>query len=223
MNERIPSRSARRLLATIAATASLLAGAAPVRAADVTQEIDAEIWTVGDNYSSFFAGAERLVGSIVYDDAIADSSAAPDVGTFVGALVSLTVSIPSLGYGWSADAGNLFTFLDRFSAEDQFTASSLVNDPIGTPINGYPIRSVAVAFAGDDLLVSDAPPGPGARYDYGNVFLEFQDDFGTIVGRASIVFAPEPGGLLAAIAALAGLALAARNRLRMVSNSQGGD
>ena len=61
-----------------------------------------------------------------------------------------------------------------------------------------------------NLLVSDALPGPGARYEYGNLSLAFQDDFGTIVGQVLIVFAPEPGRISAALAAFAGLALAAR-------------
>lgn len=212
MAVRVPWFGLRSFLAGIAAAASIGAVPTAARAAVVTQEIDAEVLSVGNDYASFFDGTDRLVGSLTYDNAVADSNPEPDTGTYLGALVSLTATIPGLGFTWSADAGNVSAFPDTTSLGDQFSANSFINNPMGYPINGYPIKTLGVTFFGGDLnlLASDALPGPGARYEYGNLFLAFQDDFGAIVGQALIVFAPEPGRISAALAAFAGLALAAR-------------
>lgn len=212
MAVRAPWFGLRSFLAGIAVAASI--GAVPVaaRASDVTQEIDAEVFSVSGDYASFFDGADRVVGSLTYDDAVADSNPAPDTGTYLGALVFLTATIPGLGFTWSADAGNVSAFPDTISLGDQFSANSFINNPTGYPINGYPIKTFGVTFFGGDLnlLGSDALPGPGARYEDGNLSLGFQDEFGMIVGQAVIAFAPEPGRSSAALAAFAGLALAAR-------------
>ena len=211
---RVPCFGLCRFLVCIAATASVDAFPAAARAAFVTQEIDAEVLLVSNTYASFFAGADRVVGSLVYDAAVADTSPAPDTGVYPSALVSLAITIPALGFSWSADAGDVFAFPDKPFIGDQFNAGSFDDNPTGNPINGYPIKSLAVAFAGGDVdfLTSDALPGPGVRYEYGNLFLDFDDDFGTIVGRAEFVFAPEPGRIPGALAAFAGLAAAARRR-----------
>ena len=221
MAARVPWFGLHCFVAGIAAAASIGGAPAAARAALVTQEIDAEVLVVSNTYASFFAGADRVVGSLVYDDAVADSSPAPDVGAYPGALVSLTVTIPALGLTWSADAGNVFAYPDKPFSGDQFNAGSFDDNPTGPPINGYPIKSLAVAFSGGDLdfLTSDALPGPGARYEFGNLFLAFDDDFGAIVGRAEFVFAPEPGRVFAALAAFAGLGLAVRRSRFMVSPS----
>ena len=216
MAVRVPWFGVRSLLAGIAATASIGAVPAAARAGNVTQEIDAAVLSVSGDYASFFDGADRVVGSLTYDDAVADSNPAPDTGTYMGALVSLTATIPGLAFTWSADGGNVFAFPDATPFGDEFSANSFVNNPTGYPLNGYPIKTLDVRFFGGDLnlLVSDALPGPGARYEYGNLFLAFQDDLGTIVGQAVIVFAPEPGRISAALAAFASLTLARARRGR---------
>jgi hypothetical protein len=150
-----------------------------------------------------------VVGSLSYDDAVADSNPAADTGRYPGALVLLTAAIPALGFSWSADAGDVGAFPDTASLGDQFSADSFTNNPTGYPIGGFPIRTLGVTFFGGDLnlLVSDALPGPGARYQVGNLFLAFQDEFGAIVAQTLIVFAPEPGRISAALAAFAGLTI----------------
>lgn len=216
MTVRVSWFGLRSFLAGIAAAASVGAVPAAARASDVTQEIDAAVLHVSGDYASFFDGADRVVGTLIYDDAVADSDPAADTGRYLGALVSLTATIPSLGLSWSADAGNVSAFPDTPSLGDQFSASSFANNPTGDPINGDPIKTLGVTFFGGDLnlLVSDALPGPGAGYQNGNLSLAFQDDFGTIVGQEVIAFAPEPGRSAAALVAFAALALAAwRGRL----------
>lgn len=204
----------RSFFAGVAVAASIGAVSVAARAAVVTQQIDAEVLSVSGENASFFAGADRVIGSLSYDDAVPDSNPDPETGTYTGALVSLTATIPALGFGWSASAGGVTTFPDRTFGGDQFSADSFANNPTGPPINGYPIRSLGVMFFGEDqnLLASDALPGPGARYGYGNLFLTFQDDFGMIVAQTLIVFAPEPERSAAALAAFAGLALARARR-----------
>ena len=216
MAVRVPWFGLRSFLTGIAAAASIGAVPAAARASDVTQEIDAEVLSVSGDYASFFDGADRVVGSLTYDDAVADSNPAADTGTYLGALVFLTAAIPGLGFNWNADAGNVSAFPDTTSLGDQFSANSFIDNPTGYPINSYPIKTLGVTFFGGDLnlLVSDAMPGPGVRYQFGTLSLAFQDDFGTIVGQVLIVFAPEPGRISAALAAFAGLALARARRGR---------
>ena len=204
----------RSFFAGVAVAASIGAVSVAARAAVVTQEIDAEVLSVSGENASFFAGADRVVGSLSYDDAVPDSNPDPGIGTYTGALESLTAAIPALGFAWSADAGILGTFPDTAFGGDQLTANSFTNNPTGPPINGYPIRSVGLLLFGEDqnLLASDALPAPGARYGFGNLQLAFQDEFGTIVAQTLIVFAPEPERSIAALAAFAGLALTRARR-----------
>ncbi len=217
MAVRVPWFGLRSFLAGIAATASIGVVPTAARAGNVTQEIDADVLFVSGDYASFFDGADRVVGSLTYDDAVADSNPAADTGRYLGALVSLTATIPGLGFTWSADAGDVSAFPDTASLGDQFSADSFINNPTGYPINGYPIKRLGVTFFGGDLnlLVSDALPGLGARYEDGNLSLAFQDEFGAIVGQAVIAFAPEPGRSSAALAAFASLALARARRGRL--------
>ena len=213
----------RSALAGFAVTASIAAVPATAAAEDVTQEIDAAISSVFGDYAPFFDGADRVVGSLVYDDSVADSNPDPDTGIYPGALVSLTAAIPGLGSRWSATNGNLSAYPDVLGTGDQLLANSFINNPTGYPVNGYPVRSVGlILFGGDEqLLAGDALPGPRARYQFGNLQLAFQDDFGTVVGQATVVFAPEPARSSAALAAFAGAMLAARLRLADSRGSAG--
>jgi hypothetical protein len=211
----------RSLALGIATSAWLATVPAAARAAEVTIAIDGAVTSVVGDYAVHFDDADRVVGSLIFDDAVADTQPASDVGIYPGALVSLTASIPGLASTWHADDGNVSAYPDTPVFGDQLLANSFINDPTGPPINGYPIRSVGLILFGDDLLSSDALPGSGAHYEFGNLMLDFQDDFGTVVGQATIVFAPEPARDAAAVAALAGLVIAARRIARGVSTASG--
>jgi hypothetical protein len=157
-----------------------------------------------------FDGAERVEGTLVFDETVVDTNPDPDAGSYPGALVSLTATVEGPGYVWSADAGSLQTFPDT-GFGDQFSANSPLGGASGHPVNGYPIRSLGVLFFGEDVLAGDALPGPPAGFDVGNLFVSFRDDFDVLVGQATLTFAvPEPSGPAAALAAWTVLATLAR-------------
>ena len=176
--------------------------------ADVVLEYSGEVTGFAGDYAPFFTEAKIVEVTIVLDETVMDSEADPDEGRYPGAVVSLEVSLPGLVFSWSADAGSAATFAD--GPGDQFAANGFVNDVIGSPVNGFPVRTFGVIFFGTDVLAGDALPTPATRFRTGNVLLSFDDDFGTVVGQATIVFAvPEPGAL-GAVSTLAALAVVAR-------------
>jgi hypothetical protein len=113
MTARVRCFGLQRFFAGVAVAASIGAVSVAARAAVVTQQIDAEVLSVSGENASFFAGADRVIGSLRYDDAVPDSNPDPETGAYAGALVSLTATIPALGFGWSASAGSLTTFRTR--------------------------------------------------------------------------------------------------------------
>lgn len=197
----------------VAGMAALGIGAAPVVAmADVEFPFAGEVTGVSGSYAGFLADAERVSGLLVFDDGVADTNAGPDDGFYPSALVSLDVTLEGAGFGWSANAGSLQTHADT-GFGDQLGADSTINAASGYPINGYAIRTLGVLFFGDGALDGDALPASGAGFDSANLFVAFDDDFGTVVGEATVFFTlPEPSGAGAAAAAWAGLALAGRRR-----------
>lgn len=200
---------ATRRLWRVAALAALSIAAAPA-AAEVTFPFAGEVTNVIGTYAAYFDGAERVEGTLVFDETVVDTNLDPDGGLYPGALVSLTATVEGPGYVWSADAGSLQTSPDTFFG-DQFAANSFIGDATGYPLNGYAIRSLGVLFFGDDVLAGDALPGSAAGFDEGNLSVSFRDEFNFLVGQATIVFTvPEPSGAAAALAVWTVLATLAR-------------
>jgi hypothetical protein len=194
------------------ALAAALSIAAAPAAADVTFPFAGEVTGVAGSYAAFFDEAERVEGTLVFDETVVDTNPDSDTGTYPDALVSLAVTVEGSGNVWSASTGSLQTFPGT-GFGDQFTANSPIGGASGHPVNGYPIRTLGVLFFGEDVLSGDALPGSPAGFHFGNLFVSFRDDFDTVVGQATLSFSvPEPSGAAVALAAWTALATLAGRR-----------
>ncbi len=187
--------------------------AAPaIAAADVTIPFAGDVTSVSGSFATSFDEVERVEGTLVFDETVADNKPDPTAGNYLGALVSLSATLPDLGFTWSAGAGGT---LQVYDLTDQLTATALTDATTGPPIEGYGPHGMFLILAGPGAFAGDALPDSGAGLDQGELLLTFHDDFENTAGSATIRFTlPEPRGGGLTVAVWTVFALGARRRMR---------
>ena len=212
------------LAANILVITFLILHSRSAHAVPVTIDFSGSVFSVIDSLASLFAGADRVVGSLTFENSIPDTVPSPDEGRYPGSLISLSASIPGLGMSWSTSAGEtaVFPTSPPSSFVDQFFGHGDDFDATGTSVGGFTISSISVGFFGTAMLTDDSLPGSSLNWEDGNLFLSFVDTGGVFAGNATVGFtndAPAPGTVSLMLAALFGSDLA--KRIRRVRESPG--
>lgn len=164
--------------------------------------------------ATFFFG-QSVSGSFVLDTSVGDSSGDPNVGDFLGAIISINVTVG--GYSASATGGNAFTQNDF--PDDAVAIAAFVNDgPFdgsasvsGASVGGLDLGGIIITLQDSTLsaLTSDALPSPISLSPFDSVFgtLEFYDPLDQRGDPTSLVFFLESFDTVAQISETGTLAM----------------
>jgi hypothetical protein len=183
---RIDVRNTRTKFASaVVGLAALTIATASAHAALITYNFTGTVNTLvtGTPFEGTFSFGQSVSGSFVLDNSAADIDGDPDLGTFAGAVTSISVTIGS--YSASATGGDASTSND-FPEDSVFIGAAINDGPFagsasvtGPSVGGLDLGLIGLQLQDSTLtaLTSDALPSPISLTDFDSVFglLDFFD------------------------------------------------